>query len=357
LSQTVGGSVITVIPIIDQIADIRDLIANLHQLSKDHKDTWKWVALAITLIGLIPILGSLLKGVFKTLVKYLRQGGQHADGALETIVAVIRGAGKGDPVKWLKNLPMDQYARQAVKHFEEITQKIVLGISDVRHMWLAKTIFREKLERLELVEKQITKLQQLGKDKIPDAMHFLKAELDKLLARAKPAKADGATDTANTIVHSAKPLLRLDYEVAVKKRVGTLVEKMRAAGKSDEEIARAANAERRAIGKEFKDKTDPELREVIHRRNQQLYGDPLGPKYEDFKRGSVYNAKDGEWVPLINKKTGEPYTDAELIQAAQSPGGDKFPWDHIMEFNREKKTGDPKKAQELLKEIDRIVNS
>ena len=60
LSQTIVGSLITLIPVIDQIGDIRDIIANLHQLSKDSSDKWKWIALAITLIGLIPVLGSAL---------------------------------------------------------------------------------------------------------------------------------------------------------------------------------------------------------------------------------------------------------------------------------------------------------
>jgi len=353
LSQTIVGGIITAIPVIDQVADVRDVIANLHQLSKDSRDTWKWVALAITLVGLIPVIGSLLKGVLKALVKFLKQGSKHADEALEVVLAIVRGAGKGDPVKWLKGLPFDQYTREAVLRFTEITGKIRLGTSDVRHMWLARRLLGDNVKRLELVEHQISNLQKMGKDKIPEVMRFLKKELDALLERAKPAKLDGVTDTTNTLAHSAKPLMRLDYEVTVKRRVGGLVDRMRAAGKSEEEIARAANAERRAIGKEFKDKTDPELREVIYRRNQQLYGDPLGPTYEDLKRGYVIHPKTRERVPVGK---GKPKTDTQIIEGAQNPGGGDFPWDLVMEFQREKKTGDPAKTAELLRRIDAIVN-
>ncbi|MED5618017.1 hypothetical protein [Ideonella sp. BN130291] len=353
LSQTIVGGIITAIPVVDQVADVRDVIANLHQLSKDSSDKWKWVALAITLVGLIPVLGSLLKGVFKVLQKFLKQGGKHGDEALEVILAIVRGAGKGDPVKWLKSLPIDQYSKTALKHFDEITQKIVLGISDVRHMWLARQVLGDNLKRLELVERQIAQLQKLGREKVPEAMRFLKQELDTLLARAKPAKLEGATDTANTLAHSAKPLLRLDYEVAVKRRVGGMVDGMKAAGKSEEEIAKAANAERRAIGKEFKDKTDPELREVIYKRNQELYGDPLGPKYDDLKRGYAIHPKTRERVPIGK---GKPKTDTQIIEGAQNPGGGDFPWDLIMEFHREKKTGDPATTADLLRRIDAIVN-
>lgn len=354
LSQTIVGSLITLIPVIDQIGDIRDIIANLHQLSKDSSDKWKWIALAITLIGLIPVLGSALKGVFKILVKFLREGARHADEALATILAIVRGAGKGDPVRWLRSLPMDQYAREAVARFNDFTQKIVLGISDVRHMWLARRILGDKLRQLELVEQQIRRLQAMGRDRIPEVMRFLKRELDTLLARAQPARLNGATDGVNTLAHSAKPLMRLDYEVAVRRRVGGTVDAMRAAGRSDEAIARAANAERRAIGKEFKDQTDPELREVIYRRNQALYGDPLGPKYEDLARGYVVHPMTKQRVPVGK---GRPKTDAQIIEGAQNAGGDDMPWDLIMEFHREKKTGDPAKARLLLRRIDEIVNS
>lgn len=353
LSQTIVGSIITAIPILDQLADIRDVIANLYGLSKDSSDKWKWIALAITLIGLIPVLGSLLKGVFKVVVKAIRAGGSHLDEAVETVLAIVRGAGKGDPVAFLKNLPMDQYIRDALKSFNDIVNRIVLGIRDVRHSWLARLAMGDKVRRLELVEKQLEHLKSLGQQKIPEVMRFLKSELDKLLERAKPAKMDGTTNTGNTLAHSAKPLLRLEYEVAVKRRVGGLVERMRAAGKSEEEIARAANAERRAIGKEFKDKTDPELREVIYKRNEQVYGDPLGPTYDDLKRGYTIHPKTKERVPIGR---GNPKSDAQITEGAQNAGGEDFPWDLVMEFYREKKTGDPKKAAELLKQIDAIVN-
>ncbi|KAA3653744.1 MAG: hypothetical protein DWQ11_07135 [Proteobacteria bacterium] len=353
LSQTIVSGIITAIPIIDQIADVRDVIANLHQLSKDSTDTWKWVALAITLIGLIPVLGSVLKGVFKILIQFVRKGGEHADEALEMILAVVRGAGKGDPVKWLKSLPMDDYARQALKHFNEIADKLKLGLSDVRHMWLAKAVFGEKLKRLELVERQIDKLKALGQSKIPEAMRFLKKELDELLSRAKPARLDGSADTANTLAHSAKPLLRLEYEVVVKRRVGGLVDGMRKAGKSDEEIARAASLERRRIGQDFKDKTDPDLRKIIYQRNQNTYGDPLGPTYEDLKRGYVTHPQTRRRVAIGR---GSPKSDVQIIEGAQQAGGDDFPWDKIMEYYREKKTGDPGRAAELLQKIDAIVN-
>ncbi|MFV5216195.1 hypothetical protein ACLIIZ_20965 [Azonexus caeni] len=351
MSQTIVSSIITAIPIIDQIADVRDVIANLYMLSKDSKDTWNWIALCITMIGLIPVLGSLLKGIFKILVRAIRDGLQHADEALDMILALVRGAGKGDPVKWLKSLPIDQYAKDSVKNFKKITTTLRFAISDLKHNWLATRIIGDKIRRLQLVEEQIKKLEILGEQRIPDTMRFLKQELDKLLDRAKPAKINGTTDTTNTLAHSAKPLMRIDYEVAVRRRVGEQISKMRAQGKSSEEIARFAQNERRAIGKEFKDATDPDLAKIIYARNNRIYGDPLGPTYEDMRRGYRIG-NNGERIKIGNG----PKTDEEIIESSQRTGGDDFPWEKIMEYNSAKKSGNRLNAERLLNQINTIVN-
>ncbi|MFC5462538.1 hypothetical protein [Massilia niabensis] len=64
-SQILIDAGISMIPLVDQVCDLRDLIANCRKLSKDQTDLWNWVALVLTLIGLFPALGSLVKGVLK----------------------------------------------------------------------------------------------------------------------------------------------------------------------------------------------------------------------------------------------------------------------------------------------------
>jgi hypothetical protein len=66
--QIVTGTVISMIPLVDQICDIRDLVANCKKIKEDDSNTWSWVALVLTLIGLFPTLGSLVKGSMKVLM-------------------------------------------------------------------------------------------------------------------------------------------------------------------------------------------------------------------------------------------------------------------------------------------------
>lgn len=92
-AQVVTGTVISMIPFVDQICDVRDVVANCKKIHEDSSNKWHWVALALTLIGLFPTLGSLAKGCFKILFAYGRKG--------------IFGAGKAalDGGMWLATRP------------------------------------------------------------------------------------------------------------------------------------------------------------------------------------------------------------------------------------------------------------
>ncbi|CAN7144733.1 hypothetical protein [Massilia sp. LjRoot122] len=94
-SQIVVDAAISMIPLVDQVCDVRDLIANCKKLREDTSDTWAWVALALTLIGLVPFLGSFVKGVLKIFFAFVRRAGGNAiiaavDKAITWVVALLR---------------------------------------------------------------------------------------------------------------------------------------------------------------------------------------------------------------------------------------------------------------------------
>lgn len=73
-AQAVTGTVIAMIPLVDQLCDIRDVVANCKKINQDASNRWAWFALLLTLIGLFPTLGSFVKGCFKVLFAYGRKG-------------------------------------------------------------------------------------------------------------------------------------------------------------------------------------------------------------------------------------------------------------------------------------------
>ncbi|MBX3618823.1 MAG: hypothetical protein KF891_02350 [Rhizobacter sp.] len=100
---------IAFIPVIDQICDVRDIIANsraILQSDGKHNNTWIWVSLALTLIGLFPSLGSLVKGVLKIFFLFVRRYGG------DKITRAV-GDGLTWAITFLRKREVQQYLRRA----------------------------------------------------------------------------------------------------------------------------------------------------------------------------------------------------------------------------------------------------
>ena len=87
----------------------------MRKINEDTSNTWAWIGLTITLIGLIPVLGSLAKGCFKVLVASsrkatLRVAKNTVDTDLwkHTAYWVDAGIGKLAGLKKLKTLEVSQ---------------------------------------------------------------------------------------------------------------------------------------------------------------------------------------------------------------------------------------------------------
>lgn len=353
-SQIIVGAVITAIPGVGTVWDLRDILANILKLSKDPNDSWGWIFLVIALIGLIPVFGGILKGAFGIAMRAVRKGTKPALEALEPMLAAVRGAGYGDPVKYLKTLNWDNLATQVSQRFDEILEMLLHGISEVRHRWLFKTLAPQALlEKLDLVHREVLKLKAAGKDQIPKAMKTLRDKVDELLTHARPENANGKPGATTVIKHSERPLLRVEYEVrdALLKKD---VEAMKAAGKTEHEIAEYAVKARQKLQKEIREQTAPEIMEEITARNKIKYKNPDGPDYK-------YNPKTGKWDYLEYDKKSREYktrskTDEEVTASATRSGGDDFPWDKVLEFNRAKSRGDEEAAARLLEAIKKSMS-
>jgi len=110
--QIAFDAAVSMVPLIDQICDVRDLIANCRAIAQsDEKDdnTWLWVSLALTLIGLVPTLGSALKGGLKIMFTFVRRYGiEKLDKALDHgmtwLVAFLR---KREVQAYMRTLKVD----------------------------------------------------------------------------------------------------------------------------------------------------------------------------------------------------------------------------------------------------------
>ena len=81
-AQTATSTVISMIPFVDQICDVRDVVANCKKINEEPDVNWYWIALVLTLIGLFPTVGSLLKGCGKVMFAGIRKAA-HKSGVAE----------------------------------------------------------------------------------------------------------------------------------------------------------------------------------------------------------------------------------------------------------------------------------
>ena len=83
LWSSISQAAVGFIPYAGQVADMRDTVAALDKLkAANWVDGWAWAQLVLTLIGWVPGLGDIVKGLGKAVLKWLRKGGK-------TLVTVV----------------------------------------------------------------------------------------------------------------------------------------------------------------------------------------------------------------------------------------------------------------------------
>lgn len=82
---------VSLIPILDQISDARDLVAHLYYMieEKQYNRFMRWVGLVFTLIGLVPEVGSAIKSASKLIIKGVREVISHIADILRPIKRFI----------------------------------------------------------------------------------------------------------------------------------------------------------------------------------------------------------------------------------------------------------------------------
>jgi hypothetical protein len=92
-AQTVTSTAVSMIPFVDQICDVRDVVANCKKINDEPSQSWHWVALVLTLIGLFPFLGSFFKGCGKVMFASMRKAA-HSTGAVAATGRIVEASVK-----------------------------------------------------------------------------------------------------------------------------------------------------------------------------------------------------------------------------------------------------------------------
>lgn len=202
--QLIVGGLISLIPLVDQACDVRDVIANCITLSDEQarQDNENWIALGLTCIGFVPEFGSAIK----TVAKYtLRQGDdllsllRHMEW-LERSFERLRVACPWTraPIDWLRNFNWQQAAQQAAQHARQAFDRARANAEAAARYAIGA--IKTKLEQLAALFRQIA-------DRITGTLdevcQRVKARIDSLLRRERAEAGNySATPGASTGRHT-----------------------------------------------------------------------------------------------------------------------------------------------------------
>ncbi|SFC77690.1 hypothetical protein SAMN02745724_02507, partial [Pseudoalteromonas denitrificans DSM 6059] len=189
-TQIVVGTIISMIPVIDQVMDCRDVCANMAILTDedDKNDSDGWLALTLTAIGLVPILGSALKGTFKVIIK-------NAGASLDAAFAILRKLGKGDPEKFLKNLDWAKLTSDATNASKQLLNTMKDSLQTILNSWFMRKLLDNNA--LKSIEDGLGKMSAFEKrlgDGINQGMGRIRGYVDEALA----GQSKGRLATGNT---------------------------------------------------------------------------------------------------------------------------------------------------------------
>lgn len=133
-AQIATGTVISMIPFVDQICDVRDLVANCTKIDDEPENSWHWVSLVLTLIGLFPALGSLVKGCLKVMFAGMRKAGA-VTGATprlalqldQSVAQLSKFLDRPEVVKTIKALDWDNPYKILAAELRGIAAKLNVG--------------------------------------------------------------------------------------------------------------------------------------------------------------------------------------------------------------------------------------
>ncbi len=168
ISQIVVRTTITMVPVVDQLADAQDLIAALYKLLwRKIQSTDVWLDLAISIVGCVPTLGTAAKGVLK-MVKQSK--------SFDSIVGILNKIGFGDAELFLKVL-LERLTASRKK-----VSDMVCGLANE----LQRTVQTLPTKILGEFSSTVGDFAKHATKEIDDAMSLLIQRLDRTIKQATP---------------------------------------------------------------------------------------------------------------------------------------------------------------------------
>lgn len=192
-SQIIVAGVISMVPGIDQVMDVRDVLGSLFKMSHESgRNEENTTELAFTLIGLVPTVGS----AGRMGLRLLNDGK-----SVQRAVAHLNGAGYGNALDWLRKTRVDSLkgpafaaCEKALKLLDDIAANLKQANTGVKGYLIPDSI----PVKAEALARTARKTWGEVKGSVATAFTTIQAKLDKAVGVAKKEAHPAATTATNT---------------------------------------------------------------------------------------------------------------------------------------------------------------
>lgn len=124
--QIVFDATISMFPVLGEGTAARDTVAIIMHMADNPKEVenwWPWVKLVLCLIAVVPVLGGVLKGVGKLVIRALEKSEDLAKLAEEVVLLVNRMC-HGNAYEWLRKLDFTKYQGKVIDGLTEALDRL-----------------------------------------------------------------------------------------------------------------------------------------------------------------------------------------------------------------------------------------
>ncbi|QDD63361.1 hypothetical protein EJD96_03940 [Herbaspirillum seropedicae] len=206
LSQILVDAVIGMIPLVGDATAVRDLIAVLIGMADNEEkrnSTWEWVLLVVLLFALIPVIGGVVKGAGRIIIKVAQESAHlseaarlaHTASGAKEVIEFLNRIGVKNAEKWLLQLRITDHTAELIGKFTNLMRTIdnVLKTARGKFAGLAPSLAR----RIDGLRAGLEKVVESGKKMIPTAIK----ELDQKLRDIQAYIRSGGETTSRVTLH------------------------------------------------------------------------------------------------------------------------------------------------------------
>jgi len=210
LSQIITDAVIGMIPVVGDVTAARDLIAVVIGLCYEpekRKDKFQWILLVVLVLALIPVIGGVIKGVGRLIIKAMGEVAQLLGAAraaklgqvAKDIVAFLNRVGFGNAEKWLVDLKFATYQSDIVKHLNELLDTLTKVLRDAKVRW-ASVIPASFVAKIDGLIEGLRIVKAEAAKRVPESIK----ELDQFLREIQTYIRTGGETTSQATAHAAR---------------------------------------------------------------------------------------------------------------------------------------------------------